>query len=65
MSIIIPTDVYDEDGNMLRIEYYDTAGSHICDIVWDDQDEQTSENRQFLREWGAKMMEQKGYQVAK
>jgi len=63
MSMIIPTDVYDKDGNMLRIEYYDMAGSHVIDVVWDPEDEQTSENRENLRKWGTKIMKQKGYQV--
>jgi hypothetical protein len=64
MSKIIPTDVYDKDGNMLRIEYHDEAGEHVCDVVWDPEDEQTSENREFLRGWASKMMVQKGYEVA-
>ena len=59
----IPTDVYDKDGNMLRIEYYDTDGEFVVQVVWDDEDEQTSENREFLRQWGKKMVGQLGYEV--
>jgi len=63
MSTVIPTDVYDEDGNMIRIEYYDTLGGHVLDVVWDKADEQTSENRVKLREWGSKFLKNKGYEV--
>lgn len=63
MTTLIPTDVYDKNGNMLRIEYYDMTGSHVLDVVWDENDPQDSEHREYLRKWGAKMLKQKGYEV--
>jgi len=63
MLIAIPTDVYDKDGNMVRIEFNDGEGTHIIDAQWDPVDEQTSENRVSFREWAYKWIEQKGYEV--
>jgi len=48
---------------MLRIEYYDMTGSHVIDVVWDENDPQDAEHREYLRKWGAKMLKQKGYEV--
>ncbi|CAB4129383.1 hypothetical protein UFOVP118_23 [uncultured Caudovirales phage] len=59
----IPTDIYDEDGNMIRIEFHDGSGEHILDALWDDRDEQTSENRTEFRKWAYHMMMQKDYKV--
>lgn len=61
----IPVDVYDKDGNMLRIEFSDGEGKHVIDAQWDESDEQTSENRVLFREWAYKWIEQKGYEVAR
>jgi hypothetical protein len=61
MKKTIPTDVYDKDGNMTKIEFYDGSGEHIVDVVWDPNDEQTSENRTKFRKWAYTMLEQKGY----
>ena len=44
-------DIYDKDGNMTRIEAYDSRGDFIMQALWDPTDEQTSENRVKLREW--------------
>jgi hypothetical protein len=57
----IPVDVYDKDGNMLRIEFSDGEGEHIVDVVWDETEEQTSENRIKFRKWAYTMLEQKGH----
>jgi hypothetical protein len=61
MKKTIPVDVYDKDGNMLRIEFSDGEGEHIVDVVWDETEEQTSENRTKFRKWAYTMLEQKGY----
>ena len=54
---VIPTDVYDKDGNLLRIEFHDHEGKHQLDAEWDERDEQTSENREKFRKWAYKMAE--------
>jgi hypothetical protein len=61
MKKTIPVDVYDKDGNMLRIEFSDGGGEHIVDVVWDETEEQTSENRTKFRKWAYTILEQKGY----
>lgn len=50
-------DIYDKDGNMVRIEAYDSKGNFIMQALWDPTDEQTSENRVKLREWFNKHLE--------
>ena len=61
----IPVDVYDADGNFTKIEVQGGDGNHIIDIVWDPQDEQTSENRVEFRKFAYRVLEQKGYEVNK
>ena len=59
----IPADIYDEDGNMKCIEFHDGTGEHIIDAMWDEREEQTSNNRTEFRKWAYKMMIDKGYKV--
>ena len=59
----IPTDVYDKDGNLKMIDASDSSGNHIIDILWDDRDEQTNENRVAFRDWAYRILKQKGYEV--
>lgn len=59
----IPIDIYDKDGNMLKIEFNDGEGNHILDAVWDETDPQTAKNREAFRRWAYKMVERKGYKV--
>ena len=61
MKKTIPTDVYDKEGNLVKIEFYDGEGEHVIDVVWDENDEQTSENRTEFRKWAYAMLERKGY----
>ena len=63
MSQVVPIDVYNKEGEMTRIEVYDMAGTHVLDIEWDPDDEQTSENRISFRHWAYRMLGQKGYEV--
>jgi len=60
---LIPTDIYDKDGNMVKIEFYDHASNFVIESVWDDQDPQDAEHRDFFRKWSYKMMDQLGYEV--
>ena len=61
----IPIDVYDKDGNMVKIEVNSGDGDHLMDFLWDPTDKQTSENRILFREWAYRLLEQKGYEVNK
>lgn len=61
----IPVDVYDEDGNMTKVEFNDGEGNHILDAVWDPSDEQTSENRTFFRKWAYNFLRNEGWEILK
>jgi len=65
MKRAIPVDVYDRDGNMLRIEFNELSGEHIIDAVWDPMDAQTSENREAFRKWAYNFVRNKDYEVLK
>ena len=65
MKRAIPVDVYDREGNMIRIEFNDMHGNHIIDAVWDDSDAQTSENREAFRKWAYNFVRNKDYEVLK
>jgi hypothetical protein len=65
MKRAIPVDVYDKDGNMIRVEFNDTNGNHIIDAVWDPADEQTSEKREAFRKWAYEFIKNKDYEVLK
>jgi hypothetical protein len=65
MKRAIPVDVYDKEGNMLRIEFNDMEGNHIIDAVWDQNDEQTSEKREAFRKWAYDFIQNKDYEVLK
>ena len=63
--MVIPTDVYDDEGNLTQIEFYNMAGSFVIQAVWDEYEEQTSENRIKFREWAYRMVEQTGEEIVK
>lgn len=50
-------DIYDKDGNLVRIEAYDQTGEFVMQALWDPTDEQTHENRVKLRQWFANHLE--------
>jgi len=63
MSVAIPQDVLDKDGNMTGIEFYDSSGSFIIFAEWDENDTQTQENRDAFRKWAYHMLKQLNYEV--
>jgi hypothetical protein len=52
-------EVFNEYGDLERVEITLEDGTHLFDAVWDDQDEQTEENRIAFREWVKRMVLQK------
>ncbi len=64
MKRAIPVDVY-EDGDLIRIEFADASGEHIVDAVWDESDEQTSENRVAFRKWAYNHLRNQGWEILK
>lgn len=63
-DIAVPTDVYDAEGNLLRIEFHTPTGEHIIDAEWDNTDEQTSENRIHFRSWAYRHLRNQDWDVA-
>jgi len=57
-------DIHDKDGNLTRIEVVDSKGEFIFDIVWDDREAQTQENRANFRKWSKEVVRRYGYIVA-
>jgi len=47
---VIPTDVY-QDGDLIGIEFNNLEGEFVLFAEWDENDEQTSENREAFRKW--------------
>ena len=63
---VIPMDVYDKDGNLTHLEVTDVDGKFVMQMLWDPNDEQTSENRIAIREWAYKHLEKsQGYEVSR
>ena len=63
---VIPIDVYNNEGNLTHIDVQDAKGDFVMQILWDEHDEQTSENRIAFREWAYKHLEQsQGYEVSR
>jgi len=65
MIKVIPVDVYDNDGNMVRVEFYDGKGDFAFQVLWDPSDEQTSKNREDFRLYAYRMADQLKYEVNK
>jgi hypothetical protein len=56
-------EVFDQDGNLEKIEITLQNGSHLFDAVWDPKDEQTEEKRIAFREWTKRMVSQQGHDL--
>jgi len=56
-------DIHDKDGNLTRIEVVDSAGEFVFDILWDENDSQSQENRTNFRRWSKEVVRRYGYTV--
>ena len=56
-------DIYDKEGNLVKIEVLNEAGETILDSLWDPNDEQTSKNREEFRKWTYNHLRRKGYEL--
>lgn len=59
----ICTDIYDKEGNLIKIEAHTSEDNFIMQFLWDPTDEQTSEKREEFRRWAYRHLEQHDYQV--
>lgn len=63
MIKVIPTDIYDKDGHLNRIDFHDLTGEFQIQAEWDPNDEQTSQNREEFRKWAYKMVKRLDFEV--
>lgn len=56
-------DIYNKEGELVRVESYHESGEHLLDFIWDDSEAQTSENRVEFRKWVNKQLKQRGHEV--
>lgn len=64
MKDVLLVDIYNKDGEMQRIEAFDSKGDFIFQAMWDPNDEQTSEKREAFRKWAKTMAQRLGYTPA-
>lgn len=56
-------EIFDDQGNLVKIEITLENGEHLFDVLWDERDEQTEENRIHFREWTKKMVKRNGHEL--
>jgi hypothetical protein len=61
---VIQQDVYDKAGNLVKIEVHDESGEFLMQFLWDERDEQTSENREEFRKWATRHLKQSGHTIS-
>lgn len=61
--IVTQIDIYNKEGNLVRIEVFNAKGEFVMQFLWDEHDEQTSDNRVLFREWVNRHIKQAGYEV--
>ena len=62
---VILQDIYNDKGDMLRIEAIDSeTGKPYLDFLWDPRDEQTPENREEFRRWAGQILTSKQVKIA-
>lgn len=62
---VMLVDVYDDEGNMARIEAINCeTGEMELQFLWDPRDEQTPENRTEFRDWAGQFLTRKEYTIS-
>jgi len=56
-------DIYNKEGELVRIEAYEPSGEFLMQFLWDERDEQTSDNRVEFRKWVTRHLKQAGHEV--
>lgn len=56
-------EIHDQEGNLVKIEVTLENGEHLFDVLWDERDEQTEENRLTFREWARLMVRRNGHEL--
>jgi hypothetical protein len=60
---VVQQDIYDKEGNLIRIEVHDESGEFLLQFLWNPRDEQTSEKREEFRKWAIKHLKKAGHEV--
>ena len=60
---VIGSDVYDSNGNLLRIEFYNFDGEFEIQVEYDPRDDQSSEKRTAFRKWAKTAVERIGFKI--
>jgi hypothetical protein len=60
---VIQQDVYDKEGNLVKIEVHDESGEFLLQFLWNPRDKQTSENREEFRKWATSHLKKAGHEV--
>lgn len=55
---VIPTDVYNEDGELVKIVFNNEDGEFVIQAVWDENDPNDEEHRVKFREWAYRFINQ-------
>jgi hypothetical protein len=64
MIKVYPVDIYDKDGNLLRIEFLDKATNEFqFEAIWDERDPQTHQKIEEFRHWSGLMVISLGFEV--
>ena len=56
-------EVYNENGDLEKIEVTLETGEHLFDAVWDPTNEQNDKNRIEFRQWVKRMVDRKGHEL--
>ena len=56
-------EVYNENGDLEKIEITLESGDHLFDAVWNPEDEQNDKNRIDFRQWVRRMVDQHGHEL--
>ena len=56
-------EVFNEYGDLDRIEITLEDGKHLFDAIWDETEEQNEKNRVAFREWVKRMVAQQGHEL--
>jgi len=56
-------EVYNENGDLEKIEVTLETGEHLFDAVWDPIDEQNDKNRIEFRQWVKRVVDRKGHEL--
>ena len=60
---VIPLEVHDKDGNLVKIEVTNSKGEFIIQALWDPNDAQTHDNRVEFRKWTYEHLRKLGHEI--